>query len=176
MKDRKFLTNRQIELICINIADKINRDIYLQEKEVLFICTLKGALPFFNMVCGMLNPMVSADVEIEFIQPSSFTKNERGEVNFKGFDFNINNKIIYIFEDILDSYNTIRRILDFPIYQTPFAVTVVSLLGKPNPSPEEWPNVNFIIGSLLQEDCPFLYGFGLDDNQKCRLLPDIYIK
>lgn len=171
---KKFLTNLEIQKICSDIGDRLNQEIEQlpEDREIVFICTLKGAFPFFNMVTGYLSDKVRQRIEIEFIQPTSFEKNERKEVKFKGFDFNINHKDIYIFEDILDSYKTIESILEK--IDDDFSITVVSLFAKPTQS--IWTEVRFIEGKQIPEDIGFLVGFGLDDDQKGRLLLDIYIK
>lgn len=189
---KRFLSKQEIDSICCRVAIDIHNQIRKPgsyEKKILFICTLKGADLFFNRVMNYLqveDHSLLYKIQVEYIQPRSYVNNQQGKIKLNNFEFDYSDHQIFIFEDILDSYKTLERILKkFVIVTRDCEITVVTLLAK-NRSNH---NVSytyrttagrkvpqFIIGRHIPEDTGFLYGFGLDDDGKGRLLPYICIK
>jgi hypoxanthine phosphoribosyltransferase len=181
-KDEIFLSSSEIGIYCRKVASELEEQIIATHKDIpiLFIVTLKGAVPFFNKVIQYLSEEVKSRVEVEYIQAKSFNHSNQhtGITQLDELGFSCVDKSIFIFEDILDSYKTIDTILDTLVRQTRsnklvLQINVVALLAKP--TKKFYIGVDFYIGKTISKKAPFLYGFGLDDNQKYRLLPDIYI-
>lgn len=180
---KKFLTSKEIQETCKTFSDLLSLELSYSEKEIVFICTLKGAFPFFNSVVNQLHENVKEKVQLEFIQASSYKNNHREEVTLNNFLFDIQGKEVVIFEDILDSYCTIESILFqiSPVF-TDTKITIATLLAKPTTKILSYKTTGgqlqhpkLLVGKMLPPDTGFLYGFGLDNNQKGRLLPDIYL-
>lgn len=180
-----FLSKYEINTICLEIAKVISKEIKStpEVREILFICTLRGAFPFFSQVIYFLDEETRKRIQVEFIQPSSYKGNERQEsVQLPEPSFDYRDKKIFIFEDILDSYNTIKKVLEsFKGKNSFHEITIVALLAKHSSeklyyTTQVGKKSPYIVqGKMLQNNCPFLYGFGLDNNEKGRLLEDIFI-
>lgn len=159
--DEKTIATRVKE-----IAD----DLYnlYKDNEVVFICTLKGAV-FFT--CDLLKNY-KGDARIEFLRVSSYHGKETSgkiELNLSISEDNIKNKNVVILEDIIDTGYTLSFLKDYINKMNPKSLKVCSLLDKKvkrivDIEPDYY---GFIV------DDSFVIGYGLDYDGKYRNLPYI---
>jgi len=83
---------------------------------------------------------------------------------------NIKNKNIIIIEDIVDTGNTLERIVDELVIRKASGIRVATLLFKPGAYKKDIP-VEYV-GFEIPND--FVIGFGLDYDGYARNLPAIY--
>ena len=135
----------------------------------LFICVLNGAFPF----ASDLFRAVDTDAEITFIRLKSYEGTGTTGVvkEVMGLSENIKGRRVIIVEDIVDTGNTIKRLVEDLTKMEPADIKIATLLFKPDSvqcavKPDY---VGFPIPSK------FIIGYGLDLDGMARNLPDIYV-
>ena len=166
--DNILIKHEDIVGACKKIGTAITKQ--YEGKELTVICVLKGAEPFH----AELIKHIDLDMQTDFVQVKSYEGTEStGVITLKkDIDTDISGKDIVIVEDIVDSGYTLTWLKETLSQRGPNSITVVTMLDKPSRRkiPFEPDYVCFTIDDL------FVYGFGLDLDEKCRNLKDIYVK
>ncbi|MDV0443222.1 hypoxanthine phosphoribosyltransferase [Methanorbis rubei] len=150
------------------LAERIDCD--YAGKEIIFLCTLKGACFF---ACELAKRM-TLPVFMEFIQAKSYEgKNSTGNLVMK-LDVPeeaIAGKHVIIVEDVIDTGRTLSHVKQLILSRHPASLAVCSLLDKHECRvvPFEGDYIGFTIGD------DFVVGYGLDWDQKYRNLPYVGI-
>ena len=165
-KIKELISEKDITIKVKEIANTLY-DKY-KEEELVFICTLKGAVFF---ACDLLKKY-EGDAKLEFIRVSSYTgKTSTGkiELNLSLSKDNIESKNIIIIEDIVDTGNTLKFLKGYINEMHPKSLEICSLLDKKERREVDIDAdyVGFSIDDL------FVVGYGLDYDQKYRNLPYI---
>lgn len=163
-----YIERERIAMRINELATEIKRD--CPEGEVpLFICVLNGAFPF----ASDLFRAVDIDAEITFIRLKSYEgTGSTGVVKeVIGLSEDIKGRRVIVVEDIIDTGNTIKRLIADLQSREPADVKVATLLFKPQAvqcdvTPDY---VGFEIPTK------FIIGFGLDLDGMARNLPDIFV-
>ncbi len=166
MKVGKLLfSEKEIETKVHALARQISHD--YQGKELLCIGILKGAFMFFPDLVRRLN----FSVTIDFIAASSYKGTESsGELSLHSLhQEKIENKHVLLIEDIIDTGESLKSILNILAKQNPASLEICCLLSKRiRRSVEiETKYIGFEI------DDQFAVGYGLDWEGKFRNLPSI---
>lgn len=160
--DRGKIDNRIKEL-----ARQIESD--CRDRNPLFLCVLNGAFPF----AADLFRAVDMDAEISFIRLKSYEgMGSTGVVKeLIGLQDDIEGRTVIVVEDIVDTGNTIHRLIENLRAKNPAQIKIATLLFKPQALQRDIkPDyVGFEIPSK------FIIGFGLDLDGMARNLPDIYV-
>ena len=163
---KKLYTQKEIN----NRIKDISNELYKQYKneEVVFICTLKGAV-FFT--CDLLKKY-KGNARIEFLRVSSYNgKNTTGkiELNLSISKDNIENKNVIIIEDIIDTGYTLKFLKKYINDMKPKSLKICTLLDKKarRKIKIEADYTGFEIDDL------FVVGYGLDYKEQYRNLPYI---
>jgi len=163
-----LIKHKDIVNACKTIGEQISEK--YKGREIIVVCVLKGAAPFHSELIKHINLPMQTD----YIQVKSYQGTESsGTIVFKkDLDINIENKDVIVVEDIVDTGNTLLWIKNTLEKRNPKSLTFVSMLDKPSRRKVEFkPDyIGFTIGDV------FVYGFGLDLDEKCRNLKDVYIK
>ena len=161
--NEKVINERVIEL-----ANKLY-DIY-GDNEVVFICTLKGAVFF---ACDLLKNY-KGDARMEFLRVSSYKGMEstgKIELNLSISEENIKNKNVVIIEDIVDTGNTLSFLCDYINKMNTKSLITCTLLDK---KIKRIVDINPTYSGFVIDDL-FVIGYGLDYDGKYRNLPYIGI-
>lgn len=163
---REYITEKEI-IDRINVlADKINKD--FDGKEVVFLGILNGAFLF----AAELFKRINIKARISFVKLASYegTTSSGTVKELIGWNEDIKNKYIIVIEDIVDTGNTLERIVDELVIRKVSGVKIATLLFKPEAYTKDIP-IDYI-GFQIPND--FVIGFGLDYDGYARNLPSIY--
>ena len=166
MSIRKLYNQREIN----SRVKELSKELYsvYKKEEVVFICTLKGAVFF---ACDLLKNY-KGEARLEFLRVSSYkgkTSTGKIELNLSISKENIEGKNVVIIEDIVDTGNTLKFLKGYINDMNPKTLKICTLLDKKSRREVEIDAdyCGFEIDDL------FVIGYGLDHNQKYRNLPYI---
>jgi hypoxanthine phosphoribosyltransferase len=163
---REFISEDTIKSRIQELALQINKD--LAGKDVVFLGILNGAFLF----AADLFRQVTIDARISFIKLASYqgTTSQGLIKELIGWNEDINSKTIVVIEDIVDTGNTLERIVDELVIRKASEIRIAALLYKPDAYNKKIPL--HYIGFEIPND--FVVGFGLDYDGYGRNLPSVY--
>ena len=150
------------------IGAKISAD--YEGKEIKLICILKGSIFF----CCELAKRITVPVKIDFMQTSSYGSGTTSSGNIvikKELDESIEGEHVIVVEDIIDSGNTLFRLMPMLEARNPEDICICTLLDKPDRREVDI-DVKYNGFNIPDE---FVVGYGLDYDQMYRNLPFIGI-
>ena len=167
--DKKFseyLTEKVIQQRIEELAKQINSE--LAGKEVVFLGILNGAFLF----AADLFRRIDFPSRISFVKLASYqgTSSSGSIKELIGWNEDINNKTIVVVEDIVDTGNTLERIVDELIIRKAAEIRIAALLYKPEAYTKQIPL--HYIGFEIPNN--FVVGYGLDYDGFGRNLPSVY--
>jgi hypoxanthine phosphoribosyltransferase len=165
-KFREFIPEQEINEKIKKMADQINKD--FAGEEVVFLGILNGAFLF----AAELFKRIDLKARISFVKLASYegTSSSGTIKELIGWNEDIKNKYIIIIEDIVDTGNTLERIVDELVIRKASGIKIATLLLKPDAYTKDIP-IDYI-GFKIPND--FVIGCGLDYNGYGRNLPSIY--
>jgi hypoxanthine phosphoribosyltransferase len=165
-KFRELIPGRVVQKRIGEMAKEINKD--LQGREVVFLGILNGAFLF----AADLFRQIDFQARISFVKLASYegTSTSGTIKELIGWNEDIKNKTIVIVEDIVDTGNTLERILDELIMRKAAEIKVATLLFKPAAYSRDF-SLDYI-GFEIPDD--FVIGCGLDFDGYGRNLSSIY--
>lgn len=159
------LTEEQINKRIAEIGAEITER--FKGESVYLVCILKGSI-FFTTE---LAKRIDLPVEIDFMTVSSYGAStvSSGVINVKqDLTGSIEGKNVVVVEDIIDSGNTLSRLLQLFKSRNPKTLTLCTLLDKPERRVVQDVVVDYT-GFVVPDK--FIVGYGLDWDQKYRNLP-----
>ena len=163
-----LISEEQIQAKVAELGQQITRD--YQEKNLLLLGTLKGAVPFI----ADLARAIELPLEIDYMAVASYGNSTQssGIVRIiKDLEGPIEQKHLLIIEDIIDSGLTLHYLIDLLRRRNPLSIRICSLLNKER---ERAKNVTVDYQGFVIPD-KFVVGYGLDYAQQYRNLPYIGI-
>lgn len=161
-----YLTEEQVNARIAELGAELTEK--FKGESVFLICILRGSI-FFTTE---LAKRIDLPMEIDFMTVSSYGAETvtSGVINIKkDLESSIEGKNVIVVEDIIDSGNTLSRLLQLFKSRNPKTLTLCTLLDKPARRETEVP-VDYT-GFVVPDK--FIVGYGLDWNQKYRNLPYI---
>lgn len=162
-----YLTEEQISKRVAEIGAEITER--FKGESVYLICILKGSVFFTTELAKRIDLPMS----IDFMTVSSYGAEtvSSGVINVKqDLSGSIEGENVIVVEDIIDSGNTLSRLLQLFKSRNPKTLTLCTLLDKP-----ERRVVKDVVVDYTGFEVPdkFIVGYGLDWDQKYRNLPYI---
>ncbi|MBK9373000.1 MAG: hypoxanthine phosphoribosyltransferase [Holophagales bacterium] len=167
MIDRTLISEEQIGTRLDELAKEI--DSAYAGREILAVGVLKGSVFFLTDLLKRL----STPVAVDFLQVRSYS----GTASTGNFELvrdvssDIAGRDVLIFEDIVDTGLTLRKLLGLLGTRQPRSLKIAALLKKDLPENADLP-VDFLGFTIGPE---FVVGYGLDLDEKYRNLPYIAI-
>lgn len=164
---RLYKSESEILAAVKSVADKINED-YIGKRPLL-IPILNGSFLF----AADLMKELKLDCELSFVKFVSYHGglSANGEpASLIGLNQNIEGRHIIVIEDIVDSGNTLARLLPTLTEKKPASIKIATLLSKPQAMKQDI-QVDYV-GMSIPND--FIVGYGLDYDGLGRNLKDIY--
>lgn len=162
-----YLTEEQISKRVAEIGAEITER--FKGESVYLICILKGSI-FFTTE---LAKRIDLPMNIDFMTVSSYGAStvSSGVINVKqDLSGSIEGENVIVVEDIIDSGNTLSRLLQLFKSRNPKTLTLCTLLDKPERRVVKDVVVDYT-GFVVPDK--FIVGYGLDWDQKYRNLPYI---
>ena len=164
-----LVPQEEIETIVSRLAEEINRD--FADKKLVIVCVLKGSVLFTADLVKKIN-LVN---EMEFMRVSTYgnATESSGEMkmllDFDRPDFTECDFLIV--EDIVDSGNTLSKLVNNFKARGAKSVKTCTLLDKPSRRKVEFePDY---VGKVIPDE--FVFGYGLDLFEKYRDLPYVAV-
>ena len=159
--DEQTLQKRVAEL-----GAQISAD-YNENDDLVLICILKGGVMFLVD----LSRHIEIPHEMDFLAVSSYGRGVRESSGNVRIDMdlgsNVTNRHVLIVEDIIDSGETLRFVMDVMLTRHPASLKLCTLLNKPSRR-----KVNIPIDYVgFEIENKFVFGYGLDLDEKFRNLP-----
>ena len=116
----------QTQLLAKKISDNHRGD----GTPIVMVGLLNGAFMFYSELVKNM----SVDVECDFMRVKSYiSKNKQGDIQItKDLETPIKGKHVYIIDDILDSGNTMAKVIEYLEIKWPKTINVVTLLKRKN--------------------------------------------
>ena len=163
---KPFMSAAEIAQINKELAEKINTD--FEDKEVLFIAILNGAFVF----AADLMRNITIKNTISFVKVASYEGlSSSGTVKkIIGLMDSLANRHVIIIEDIIDTGNTLDKLLPTLKAENPASLSLCTLLFKPEAFKATF-DITYIGKPIPNK---FIVGYGLDYDGYGRNLSDIY--
>ena len=163
---RLYITEYQIQVAVLQIAEKINKD--YEGKTPLVVPILNGSFMFASDLVKEL----TCPCEISFIKASSYRgTTSTGELtSLIGINENIKGRDVIVLEDIIDTGHTLAKIIPSMQALEPASIAIATLLFKPKALKVEL-KINYMGIEIPNE---FIVGYGLDYDGLGRNLKEIY--
>lgn len=148
-----LFTEHEISNKVGEIAYKISRKEH--DFPPVFICVLNGAFMFFTDLVKRID-----ECEIDFIRAKSYMGITQTSVSIsKSVEIDIARKDVYLVDDIYDSGETMKALIQHLNLSNPKSITPITLFKR-------WSshNPDLIYGFELQDES-WLVGYGLDDEK-----------
>ena len=164
--EKILFSEEQLKEKVAQIAQQLNED--YKGEEVIFVCVLKGSLPFFADLVRAVNFPVTFDMVC--VSSYGASTESSGTLKIKldsGVSFD--GKNVLIIEDILDTGNTLCNLMAHFANSNPKSMKLCCLLDKPSR------RVRNIQADYIGFEIPdeFVVGYGLDYAERYRELPYI---
>lgn len=163
---REFITQEQIQRRVSELASRINDD--MKGKDVVFLGILNGAFLF----AADLFRRIEIDARISFVKLASYkgTSSSGSIKELIGWNEDIMNKSVVVIEDIVDTGNTLERILGEISIRKAKEVKIATMFFKPEACNK---NIHLdYVGMEIPDN--FVIGYGLDYNGYGRNYPSVY--
>ena len=119
---------KEIEFQTKIIAKKITEDHRGDKTPIVMVGLLNGAFMFYSDLVRNLD----VDVECDFMRVKSYVgKKKQGDIQIiKDLETSIKGKHVYLIDDILDSGNTMRAMVEYLEVKHPASISSVTLLTR----------------------------------------------
>ncbi len=169
--EKVLVSEEEIAAIVGRVAEEINRDYSSEEKNLIIVSVLKGAMPFTVDLMKKIN----VPHELECVRVSSYGMSTESSGKIKmllDFDREDFSKCDFlVIEDIVDSGNTLSYLVEHLKEKGASSVKTCTLLDKPSRRKVDFqPDYT---GKIIPDE--FVFGYGLDLFEKYRDLPYVAV-
>jgi hypoxanthine phosphoribosyltransferase len=160
------ITEEEILKSVKKVAERINRD--MAGKNPLFLAVLNGSFIF----AADLMREITIPCQISFVKLASYegTTSTGKVTEVIGINEDLSGRTIIIVEDIVDTGQTLKRMIETLGTRNPESVHICTLLVKPEKLTVDL-NIEYAAMEIPND---FIVGYGLDFDQEGRNLRDIY--
>ena len=168
MKMNVMISAEDIQHKVKQLGEQINAHYAKSDNELVLIGLLRGSVIFMADLCRT----IEKPHELDFMTVSSYgsgTVSSRDVKILKDLDGEIFGKDVVVVEDIIDSGNTLSKVMEMLQTRNPNSIELCTLVSKPSRREIDL-EVRFL-GFEVEDR--FIVGYGLDYDQKYRHLPYI---
>jgi hypoxanthine phosphoribosyltransferase len=163
-----YLSPEQLNEAVIKVASELTKAYSNLNKPPIFIAILNGSFMFLSDLMKELK----FDLELSFVKFSSYQGTESTGVidELIGFNQDLKGRDVVIIEDIIDTGNTLEKVLQILESSDVKSLKIATLLLKPTVFDKKY-EINFV---GLEIPNIFVVGYGLDYNELGRNIKEIY--
>jgi len=155
---RELFPIKEIDFQTKIVAKRISDDHRGDKTPVVMVGLLNGCFMFYADLVRNLK----IDVECDFMRVKSYiSKNKQGDIQItKDLETPIKGKHVYLVDDIYDTGNTMKAVIDYLEIKHPASLSIASLVTREtSPIP---PQKSYHAFTIKDEWC---IGFGMDDDK-----------
>ena len=169
IKDKTFktsITEEEIKKQVKAVAQQISKD--MEGKNPLFLAVLNGS---FIFAADLMREM-TIPCEISFVKLASYQgTTSTGKIKeVIGINEDLSGRTVVIVEDIVESGQTMKRMIESLGTRNPASVHICSLFFKPEKLQTDL-SIDYVAFRIPDD---FIVGYGLDYDQQGRELRDVY--
>lgn len=163
---RTFIPESEIQSKVKAVAEKLNKD--MAGKNPLFLAVLNGSFIF----AADLMRYLAIPCEISFVKLASYQgTTSTGKIKeVIGINEDLSGRTVVIVEDIVESGQTMKRMIESLGTRNPASVQICTLFFKPEKLKEDL-TLDYVAFRIPDD---FILGYGLDYDQQGRGLKDVY--
>ncbi len=169
--DHMVLGQDEIQAICKRLGEELTHDLKDEERPPVFVCIMKGALPFYSD----LIKQVDIDIVCDYMRLSSYEGlSSTGTVKMaQSLHEDVTDRTVVIVEDIVDTGLSMSFLLHYIAeHYKAKRVLVCALFDKIHA--RKVPVKVDYVGHVLDKS-EFLVGYGLDYKEMLRNIPFVYV-
>jgi hypoxanthine phosphoribosyltransferase len=162
-----LISEQEIKARVAQLGEQISNH-YHDSDNLVMVGLLRGSFVFM----ADLTRVITVNHTVDFMTASSYgnnTESSRDVHILKDLDDSIQGKDVLLVEDIIDTGNTLSKVLEVLNLRAPNSISICTLLDKPSRR-EVYVDVKWIGFEIPDE---FVVGVGIDYAQKYRHLPYI---
>jgi len=167
---KQIISPEQLQIKIKILAKQLSDDHKDDKTPVVAVCILNGGFMFFTDFVRAM----PIDLECGFMRVKSYvSKRKQGDIQItKDLEAPIKGKHVYIIDDIFDTGNTIRAVIDYLKLKKPKSLNVVTLLRRES---SRIFDIEFPCYNVLDIKDEWVVGYGMDDEKgHCRNYSTIY--
>ena len=128
---RELITAKNIEIQTKIIGKQISDDHRGDKTPIVMVGLLNGCFAFYSDLVRSM----PIDVECDFMRVKSYINRNQGDIQItKDLETRIKGKHVYIVDDIYDTGNTMKAVIEYLEVKHPASISIVSLITR-NTSP-----------------------------------------
>lgn len=161
-----LITEEQILERVKEVGAQITEDYRAMNNDIFVVALLKGSIPFI----GDITKRLDVPLQIEYMDVSSYHGGigSSYEVKIlKDLDTPVHGRDVLIVEDIIDTGNTLKKVVDLFYSRGASSVKIVTMLDKPTGRQVDI-NADYVCFEIPHE---FVVGYGLDYEEYYRNIP-----
>jgi len=167
---KQIISPEQLQIKIKILAKQLSDDHREDKTPVVAVCILNGGFMFFT---DFIRAM-PIDLECGFMRVKSYvSKRKQGDIQItKDLEAPIKGKHVYIIDDIYDTGNTMKAVVEYLRVKKPKSLNIVTLLRR-----ESSPifHLDCAYYNVIDIKDEWVVGFGLDDDKGlCRNYNTIY--
>ena len=154
---RELISAKDIEIRTKIIGKQIADDHKGDKTPVVMVGLLNGCFAFYSDLVRA----TPIDMECDFMRVKSYTKRKQGDIQItKDLETSIKGKHVYLVDDILDSGNTMKAVVEYLEVKHPASISTVTLLTR-----KDSPFVTQKSYEAFTIDNEWVIGYGMDDSK-----------
>jgi hypoxanthine phosphoribosyltransferase len=164
---KELITSHEIDIQTKITAKQISAQHRGDKTPVVMVGLLNGCFAFYSDLVRAM----PIDVECDFMRVKSYTKRKQGDIQItKDLETPIKGKHVYIVDDIYDTGNTMKAVVEYLEVKHPASISIVSLIKRKTSPKSSFPSYH-----AFTIDDEWVVGYGCDDDKGYnRNLPSIW--
>ena len=172
MNTKVLFNEQQVQDAVKAVALELNTTTEYWGENNVFVGVLTGGFMFYTD----LVKQISFPIECDFVRTKSYVTNQSQvkPIVTKDIELDVEEKNIFLIDDILDSGNTMKFLLNHFLAKKPLSINIVTLFTREGVKFEN--RFGKLYTSLYVEDNRWLCGYGMDDNGLYRNTSYVFVK